>query len=321
MKKVVLIILMILVVACDDDFSPKADFEEEYTVYSVIKGKDSTQTVFVQRTYNFGGYNPLDYDENTFIEGAEVYIIYDDSTYRFHETVIDSVDNKRLAIPFIAYESNELYPEMNQLMELIVNLPNGKTITAETRTPKFNYLHFNQTIEPFIPAPDEVIDIKWDLVDGDDENQIYLPELKISYYLTEDDGTNTLKEKAVPLNYYYRDNGERIANFPLPINEGAMQYLQESFDTTMVLIGEGIEDKTRIIIRDAELQLILLDYNLVPYYMSIETFLGGYTILLDQNDYSNINGGRGVFASFFIDKSHSIRIDRQYAARFGYKVL
>ena len=83
-------------------------------------------------------------------------------------------------------------------------------------------------------------------------------------------------------------------------------------------IAKGDPEKENYFIKNAEFDVIILDDNLAPYYFSIQTFLDGFTVILDQQDYSNIEGGYGVFGSFF-KQTHDLIIEPDYIRSYGYK--
>jgi len=312
-----IIFIIIVLLACDESFNPKTEYQEDYIVNAVINGDTTYQFITIQKSYNPTDFNPLDFAEDTFISGADVSITYKDSVYLFAESTAKLENNPRFDGETAIYINNELIPETGSEMILHINLPSGKSIDATTTTPKYTRLRFNKNSDVLIPPSDGFLDVEWEISDGDKFRQVYLPEVKIAYYKIVD-GQPEYNEKTIPLNYIDR-RGELVPNYPLPNNKSFMHYEIDAIDKTMQLISEGDPEKQNYIVLGALFQILLLDDNLVPYYMSTETFLGGYSIILDQLDYTNINGGRGIFASYYVDRSFFINIDELYINSFGYR--
>ncbi|GJQ61543.1 MAG: hypothetical protein SCALA702_05960 [Melioribacteraceae bacterium] len=321
MKKIlstISILGLLFLIGCDDSFDPKADFEQEYIVNGIIRCDTTYQVVYIQTNYNPDAFNPFEYNVNTFISGASVTITYDDSVYTLQESTFEIENNERLSGTAPCYVIDNLSPDVGKLLYLNIVLPDGTTLNAETLTPKYTRLRFDKNSDALIPASDGFLDIEWEITDGDKYRQVYLPEVKIAYYKIE--GNDKIyNEKTIPLNYIDR-RGELVPNYPLPNNRSHLSFEMGAIDKTMELISEGDPEKQNYVVLGAVFQILLLDNNLVPYYMSTETFLGGYSIILDQLDYSNINGGSGIFASYFTDRTFFIRMDNLYIKQFGYSV-
>jgi len=65
------------------------------------------------------------------------------------------------------------------------------------------------------------------------------------------------------------------------------------------------------------LELRVFDKNLSAYYLSVNRLNGDYTVRLDAKEFSNINGGYGIFGSF-TDQKIAILFDNDYLTRFNF---
>ena len=146
---------------------------------------------------------------------------------------------------------------------------------------------------------------------------MYLPKLIVNYYKMES-GINVLHHKEIPVSYF-RNGNQYLPDFPIVSSDNTLSYEMEAVNRAMNEISQGDPDKFNYTIIDAEFQLLLLDDNLAPYYLTIQTFLDGFTVILDQQDYSNINGGFGVFGSFFKRVLH-LSFSQDYVIGFGYRL-
>jgi hypothetical protein len=83
-------------------------------------------------------------------------------------------------------------------------------------------------------------------------------------------------------------------------------------------ISEGDPDKERYKILSLMIEITVLDHNLSSFYSAGRLQSDGYSITVDQADYTNITGGLGIFGSY-IKRVSAIRISRDYIMSFGYK--
>ena len=65
------------------------------------------------------------------------------------------------------------------------------------------------------------------------------------------------------------------------------------------------------------LELIIYDEYLSNYYSSIQQGLDGFTVKLDNPDYSNIKGGLGIFGSY-IKKDYTIGFKPSFLQSVGF---
>ena len=66
-----------------------------------------------------------------------------------------------------------------------------------------------------------------------------------------------------------------------------------------------------------DVQLIVYDPNLSTYYSSMQEATDGFTVRLDQPDYSNVTGGFGIFGSY-VRTELKVKFTKEYLKTFGY---
>ena len=69
-----IIFLMIISNSCEDGFEPKAEFEEEYVLFSIINADTNYQTAILSKSFNVDGFNPLENTNDPDIKNAVVKI-------------------------------------------------------------------------------------------------------------------------------------------------------------------------------------------------------------------------------------------------------
>jgi hypothetical protein len=98
-----------------------------------------------------------------------------------------------------------------------------------------------------------------------------------------------------------------------------MTFDYAAIDSTLKKISDGIEEKSTFRILRAEVRLLVYDTNLAKYYSSVNGYLDRYSVRLDENVFTNINGGLGVFGAYMLTKE-ILLFDLDYVASFGYRV-
>ncbi len=319
MKKVFLFIifsvLIILNISCEENFSPKTDFVQQYALFCIVNGDTSYQSAFVEKSYDVNGLDPLSYSGNTFVKNAAIKIKYNGADYILRDT--SSIINDK-EIDF--YFTDSLKPDPNKSMSITAVLPDGTTLEGSTVTPKSANLSFQyqeESSDTYIEQKSEGLFFIWHISGNDTTGILFLPELKINYYKVEN-GLNVYSEKKVPISYF-RNGDEYLPNYPIVTSANTLNFEMDAINRAMNEISQGDPDKSKYYIIDADFDLLLLDNNLAPYYLTIQTFLDGFTVILDQLDYSNIDGGYGVIGSFF-KREHHLTFSRDYVTGFGYRL-
>jgi hypothetical protein len=319
MKKIFIImagvIPALISFSCEENFSPKTDFVQQYALFCVVSGDTTFQSAFIERSYNVDGLDPSVYDGNPFVEGADVGVEYEGVKYLLRDSSMQIGNNE-----FQFYYTDDLKPDAGKEMKIRAELPDGNILTGSTTTPKSGNLSFqyqNISSDTYIEQKSEGLFFIWRISGNDTTGILYLPRLVINYYKLEG-GINVIHHKEIPLSYF-RNGDQYLPDYPIVTSDNTLNYEMEAVNRAMNEISQGDPDKFNYTIIDAEFQLLLLDDNLAPYYLTIQTFLDGFTVILDQQDYSNIDGGFGVFGSFFKRVLH-LSCSQDYVIGFGYRL-
>lgn len=319
MKKIIILIIQFTVIvvsfSCEENFSPKTEFVQQYALFCIIDGDTTYQRAFIEKSYDVEGSDPSAYTGNPFIRDADVKLIYDNVEYPLRDSV--SILNGE-EIDF--YYTDSLKPGPDKVVEIKALLPGGETLTGRTNTPKSANLSFqfeDLRSDTYIEQKAGGLFFIWHINGNNSGGILYLPKLEINYYRLEN-GINIPHRKEVPVSYF-ESGGQYLPNYPIVTSENTLNYEMEAINRAMNEISEGDPDKSNYTIIDAEFELLLLDDNLAPYYLTIQTFLDGYTVILDQMDYSNIEGGFGILGSFF-KRVNYLSFSRDYVMQFGYRL-
>lgn len=312
LKILSVIIIMALVYSCEEDLNPNADFIERNVLSCVIRSDTNYQVLTLTRSYFVEGLDPYQNKEYPAIKNADVKMWYNNSVYQFYDSTITRTDTSRYTSPVSFYYNNTMKPLGGKAVEIEALLPNGLLLRSITNIPPVNSLYFSgsdKLITTFNPGGH--IEATWTKF----ENLFYHPVLVIRYF-NRTSGDSKVQEKIVPIKYV-DNNGESLPIYTTPTSDNTIAYDQSACDRAMEEISGDDPVKENYSILDAELKLMVYDENLSAYYSSVGTFLDGFTIKVDQPDFTNINGGFGIFGSYAM-KYYKMNFSEEYVESFGY---
>lgn len=313
---IILLFVLLLLTGCDESFDPKTDFEEQYVLSSVIAGNVQTQPVsvdaYLTKMYDVEGTNPYTNEEDPAVKGATVQVLVRDNAYDLIETEIPE-GNPRYNSDMVLYRGTFTSPRANDQVILRAVLPNGKVLTSTIQFPAS--LHFSINY-PYVRGYTSDIDqgyfgnalrFSWDGL----LEELYFPDLIITYQQYEND-TWVTKRAEVPT----RIVGDEYI-YPDYIYDFEISYPFDVIDQAVADLGKDVEDKSHIKLTGLDFNLVSFERNLANYYSSTNGFLDSYSIRLDQEVYSNVSGGLGIFgASLKFD--YELGFDYGYTDSFGY---
>jgi hypothetical protein len=306
-----LIMISLLNISCDDSINPNATFRERYSLNGIMRSDTSYQIITLSHSYQPNENDPLTYTEDPSIQGAEVNIYYDNKLYHMRDTSIARFDTSRYKSPIKYYYNSDLKPGPNKVIEIDAYLPNGLLLQSVSNTPdipKFGF--FDYSSDKLIPPSfGSRISIFWKNI----PNILYSAKLNLNYYIK---GDSALHKIEVPM-MYYLENGNSTPFYPSPTTN---PYLYIEVETINKFLNEfpteGFSKKDYSII-SITLELIVFDEYLSKYYSSVRQGIDGFTVKLDNPDYSNIKGGFGVFGSY-IKTSYELKFVPSYLSSLGY---
>jgi len=311
LKFLIIIAVLALTYACEEDLNPNAEFLERNILTSVLRSDSSLQVITLSRSYEIDGIDPMTNNEDHYIKGADVKVWYKDQVYQFIEDTLGRIDKSRYTFPVRIYYNDNMIITENSEVEIEALLSQGFLLRSSTTVPNLSKVNFPNSTKIIHPdsLTNSLIQFRWSGV----EDTYYHPVFVIRYY-DKTLGNSVLLEKVVPLSYKSNNTKE----LSRPTNTTAVSYSLSDFVRAMneiVSEGTGLKDNYSII--RGELKLMVYDRNLSAYYSSVGTFLDGFTIKVDQPDFSNIEGGFGIFGSYAV-KRYSVIIDRDYLLTLGF---
>lgn len=312
MKKLYLTLLILVSLSfnsCDEDFNPYGDYQEKYAFTCILKNDDNFQTATLFKSYLTTLSDPS-------VTGADIRVWYNDSVFVFKDTSVARTDTSRYKTPFNFYYNEKLRVDYNKFIELEVLLPNGKRLRSSSFTPgRINYDNQSEVLIP--PVSSNIIQFIWNSF----ETGIYfLPRLTIRYRQNVN-GEIFEKTKVVALKYV-EQGGEFVPIYSSPISASTIVYQLDAVKRALEEISAGDPDKSNYsILEKVSYNVTAFDLPVSKYISSTGGSFDDLTVSVDVADYSNIEGGFGLFGSYSKREYTRLRFLQEYIESFGYNFV
>ncbi len=329
MKKAILIlpvILFILFESCNNDFNVNAPYKKIYTLNCILRNDSPIQYAIISNNiYTGNGAPPPSIPIAQNIKGADVEIYYNNSVYVMRDTTIQLTDSGS-AIEVNCYYLKNLVLIPGKTISIKATMQDGQILKSTKQilvcsiSPQdFPVRYYPKGIkEYYVKFPAYTWPFKID--NKEISNILSFPRFEIDYKKYEG-GTYVDKKTLVPLSYYYHTDINSFllsTNLNFSFNNYAAYTSLEIINRTMQEISGSDPNKKNYIITDAFFTVTCMDPELTRYYFAYEVYLNSYTVKLRPTDYSNIEGGKGIFGIYY-KYTHSFVIDQDYIHSFGYK--
>jgi hypothetical protein len=296
--------------ACDQPFSPHGSFERKLVIFSVLATNRNEQFVRVSASYDVPGFDPNENTTDPTVNDATVRIFSQGRTYILRDTVLPRTDNERYKTPIMCYVAQPLNVSYGRAYEIQVVSPSLGTARANLTVPEQSNVDLRLDAEAYLdrppprpppPTPDLAITVegnfsKW--AAG------YVLRFFLKYEVLKD-GVWVAEELEVPADLLEDSKGgimqvryptvTRVKGslYAVSFVVGAYRWARKEINVRYFPM--------QVIFKQARFQMTQLDENLYRYYRTVNGFEDKGTIRLDQPDYSNIDGGAGVFGAYAVD--------------------
>ncbi len=331
MKKIFFILMFILFItmeSCRNDFNINAPYQDVYVLNCVLRNDVPLQYAIISKNvYSGNGLSPASASSAQNIKGAKVEIYYNDSVFVMRDTTIQIADSGNIT-PVNCYYIKNMTIKPGMTISIKAATQDGQVLQSTTQVPAISFSKFSAAFPqimqpPQVPVPgyQEKPSYSWTWTggSGDITNILSLPQLEIDYKIN-DGSSNADKKILVPLALYYTfdESGNLI-----PHN------VELSFDnyclTTLKTINEALQsisgndpNKKDYIITKVLFNVISLDQDLSKFYSAHNSYTEDFSIKLRQADYSNVEGGKGIFGVYY-KFSIPLTVDDLYIRSFGYQ--
>lgn len=279
-------LLLLSAMGCSDEFNPKTDFREELVVFCVLNTSDSVHFVRLETTYdaelgNISGYS------GRRVESAKVEIREGSNLYTFRDTLVRLADG---SMKKVWYHPN-LRPKANKKYTLKVESEGFPVATSVATVPSTAMVDFK--IWQTRLAIDSLMVLSRALYYVV-EPKGYMYKLDLVYRDTVD-GQYVERRVHVPIGEV---PGTKEWSYPGITRETFQIYTKANLLKAVLTFGL---DKMKWLNIGAVAYMSNIDTDFYNYYKLVRGFDDPRSVRLDQPDYTNITGARGIFGSINVD--------------------
>ena len=315
-----IIVFVSLLISCEENFSPKGELQNKYSINFILRGDTTFQTAYLSKAYDVQGFDPQTLTTDPAVDGAVISLKYSDSPklYYLRDTVDNGNINTRYNTPAKYYYIKNFKPVYGKQIELNVQLPDGSKLSSITNMPEGIYFDEAKTI-PYLPGPfvgnDTVyINVVWKNSNSNTGKSV---RAYLNYYHKELNGDTLAFIKKVPVDMGVLGNDTSYA-FSKNVFENQVKIPRKLLDKALRQISEGDAKKGRYLIGSLNVEVMILDDNLSKYVSSEQFFNYGFTVRNFPADFTDITGGNGFFGSYSYTK-RVIQFDPKYLLNtYGY---
>ncbi len=311
-----LLLVVLYFTACDEPFSPKGDYQERYAMFGIMRVDTNYQVVTVTKSYDVEGLNPYANKKDPFIRNCFIRIWRsDDEVYILRDSSVARSFDKRYSDSASFYYTNKFTPKVGDKLSIECLLPNGRRLTSQTEVIQPVELVYSKTDFEFPPHDRRFARVSWRSSEPD---LVYSPQIQL-YYDKKINGAWKVQKTKVPLSFAVID-GRETPIYPSPSNRMSLEIDTLAVRRVLKSISEGDPNKENYRIRALIISIYIYDRNLSAFYSSSRKIGDEFSVRVDELDFTNIDGGFGVFGSY-TEKNTSILFDEKYISGFGYKAL
>ena len=281
--------ITIISFSCKDSFNPKAPFKEQYVLNCIIRGDSTSQIAILSKTYDVSGFDPNSNNVDPSISGAQVYFKWKGTIYQLRDSSIARADTSKYKGPVKFYYTNAFTPQANDSIEIIAIPAQGVILSSKTKIP-YNVSYGNSPW--YIKGDETALNFRWS---ANDLNVYYLPRLKIIYQ-KRNEIPALVHSFEVPIEYASA-NGNDVPVYPGFSPATGIDYMRTIIDKSLLQISNG-DNKSNYKFFRMDLELLIFDQFLAGYISTTNGFLDNLSIRLDEPNYTNINGGLGIFGAY-----------------------
>jgi hypothetical protein len=314
------VILFLLIgfgfLSCEEDFNPYGEYFERYAFTCILKSDQNYQTATLFRSYRPDGFDPSANTEDPSVIGADIRVWYNDSVFVFKDTSVARVDSSRYKTPFRFYYNDKFTVGNRKTIELEVLLPNGKRLRSTSKTP--GQILFDDKSEVIIPRSGKnIVQSIWNT---QDDGTFFSTRMAIRYKQNIN-GEIVEKTKDVPYKYVNQGNS-LVPVYPAPSASATIVYDLSAITKTLEEISAGDPNKQNYsVLQKIIFTVAAFDLPTSRYVSSTGGTIDDLTVNVDVADYTNIEGGFGLFGSYSKKNYTKLRFMEDYIESFGYNFI
>jgi hypothetical protein len=277
--RVLPLLLLALLPACENDFSPKAEYEERVVLFSVLDPNAPYQVVRLERTFDADNSNPATAPTPDPITDAEVTVTARNRRHVFRDTLFTLPDGSKKKV----WINNEIVPTEGVDYTMTVEVPGFKPISAVTRVPSRAYTQLQVVAGGVRLAA---------------VPQTAYPPSGFYFRLwvvgsKNVDGRQVEFRREVPI----RGSAETGYDFPEPSRDRSVTFS----NAQLLRVHSELRNEEGVSGSDIVGVGYSLDQYLYTFYKLARGFDDPVSVRQDRPDISNVQGGAGIYGAMFSD--------------------
>lgn len=319
MKRIFLLLSVFLTLftySCEVNFDPFGDYIEKYAFTCILKNNTRSQIAFLSRSYKIDGFDPYNYIIDPAITGADIRVWCNDSVYVFKDSSITRTDTSRYKTPLHFYYNKHFSLQANQPVELEVLLSNGKRLKSSIVTPA--EINFDDESDVFVPSENKnILEFFWNEYPA---GILFQSKMEIKYRQNIN-GEFVEKTREIPLRFVLSNN-KMMPVYPKPSAVFGVAYDLDAVDKILREISADDPDKQNYAVYEKLIfNVTAYDFSLSKYASSISGSVDDLTVHENVSDYTNIDGGYGIFGAYMLKDYGRLRFLMDYIQSYGYKFI
>jgi hypothetical protein len=315
-----LLLLTVIVAACDEPFTPKGTFEHKVAVFAILSTNTDTQYVRLFRSFDPPGFNPDETTQGRMISAATVTVAQDNQRVLYGESTLPRSDMSSFAGPMVAYTA-PFRPQGGKSYNLLVNTVTDGSMNATITVPDTGWV---RCLNPWALS---VMRVLYDRTRSEDISiqanissgaRGYMVQFFLEFsILTGSEWVEMRME--IPNVVYAVDSLKASYGYPILMRRSTYPGLPHEHQIqgatfSFTAYRQKLTDlknayKNNIWFRRAIFIQTQVEENLYNYYNIANGFQDPRSVRLDTPDWTNINGGLGIFGAIVQDSVSVESID------------
>jgi hypothetical protein len=294
--------LLLTLLGCEETFNPKAAFEEQLVLCSVLTTRSDSQFVRVYTTYNPSGHNPLESSADTYVRNALVKLTVDSITTTLPSVDIKRTDKTRYTDDIIAYVAYPHALQPGKTYKLNVTSDKGNA-EAAVSVPGRGEVSANN---PYVlKSPDKYEEDVSSRIRLSSSTHGYLVRIILEFE-TRLASLVTRHREEIPSAVYTGGGSSLQFVYPILTRRNTSPFVSSELasfglDAYKIFLVDLKSRYGAITLTGATYILTQVDRSLYTYYNLANGFQDPYSIRTDLPDYTNVQGGMGIFGALVED--------------------
>lgn len=295
-----LIPVIIFLVGCDDSVSPYAPFDPRITVFAILNTSTATQVVRAYSSFDptlgpNGGTAP-----DTLLNDAVITLSDQNTAYMLRDTTILRSDLSNYGGD-IAAKVTSLTPAFGKTYTLTVQSASKGTVAARTTVPPQAIISIPFLFSLSNPLSYDVSNLG---INVQTFSKGYVLRMLLDYEVLIN-GIWFPNQDEVPRSFVVQPDGTSVPSYAgLDLSGEKLLDLSWPLKNLTYTIRVAVQQYNayHITFKRVVIEIRQYDEHLYNYYQVVRGFRDSRTIRTDAPDYTNVEGGLGVFGAFTIER-------------------